>query len=362
MSRPQRILGVVGARPQFVKAAAIHRAWKQHADRHSLQIKWLHTGQHYDPMMSDVFFSEFRLPAPDFLLRPSRASAPEQFADMYQGLLPAIRSFKPDRVLVFGDTNSTLAAALAADFCGIPVAHVEAGLRSFNRAMPEERNRVLTDRLSDLLFCPTEASAAQLRSEGIDRGIHRVGDVMADLILGAASRLRSDKNKEEYYLATIHRNTNTDDLRRLGLILSALDALDLPVRMPLHPRTAACIQKNAALRKRSAGFKNLRISAPQPYGEMMRLIQNAQGVVTDSGGVQKEAFWLGTPCVTLREETEWVETVRLGRNRLCRPDAAAIQKSFRSMRRSWAKQVPPVYGEGDTSEKILAILNREKTK
>ncbi len=359
MSRPARVLGVVGARPQFIKAAAVHRAWSRQKGPDRFQLQWLHTGQHYDAPMSDVFFKEFQLPKPDYRLNPSRGSGPDQFADILRGMSAPLERSRPDAVLVFGDTNSTLAAALAAAYAGIPVAHVEAGLRSFNEGMPEERNRVLTDHMSRWLFCPTRRAVDQLERENIRRGVHHVGDVMADLILEASGSLPKPAVGAPYYLATIHRNTNTDDAARLGSILEALEAMPIPVLMPLHPRTASRIHADRKLKKLTASFKRLWLTEPQSYGGMIALMKASAGIITDSGGVQKEAFLLGVPCVTLRAETEWVETVELGRNRLCAPSALHVIRAFKQMSARWKKTVPPVYGKGDAAAKLLNILARE---
>lgn len=362
MNRPVQILGVVGARPQFVKAAAVHRAWRETLNLRQLRLRWLHTGQHYDAAMSGAFFDEFKLPSPDYRLRPTKQPGLPQFTDMLRGMAGVLRKFKPDAVLVFGDTNTTLAASLAASYIGVPVAHVEAGLRSFNPNMPEERNRVLTDHLSRWLFCPTPGAVKQLASEGIKRGVHRTGDVMADLLLKLSSAIPKSSDAGTYYLATIHRNTNTDDPKRLEAVLRCLEGLHAPVVLPVHPRTSSRIRQTPRLRKLAAALRTVRLVPPAPYGRMMALLKNARGVITDSGGVQKEAFLLGVPCVTLRAETEWPETVKLGRNRLCEPSSRQIQKAFAGMSRAWKRRVPGVYGRGDASVRILNTLLREISK
>ncbi len=334
-----KVAAVIGARPQFIKAAAIEHAWKGSPYRKKLQIVWLHTGQHYDYRMSKVFFKELRLPEPRYNLRVGSLSHAAQTGKMLAGIESIFQKEKPAMALVFGDTNSTLAGALAAAKMQIPVAHVEAGLRSANRAMPEEVNRIATDHASQLLFCPTEDAKRLLAREGVKKGVHVSGDVMADILRAGSKRLKRP-DRRPYYLATIHRNTNTDDPSRLGRIFSALAGLDHLVLMPLHPRTAKLAKKSAAVRRCLSSAKNLRLLPPQPYFKMLALEKFSKGVITDSGGVQKEAFWLGVPCVTLRRETEWKETLRAGMNTLCEPSAPVILKAFKRMRRQAAAHLP----------------------
>jgi len=312
-----RILTVVGARPQFVKAAAVSRAM---ARRSWLSEVMLHTGQHFDANMSDIFFKELGIPAPDHHLGIARGSHGEMTGRMLGAIEAILIEEKPDWVLVYGDTNSTLAGALAAAKLHIPVAHVEAGLRSFNRRMPEEINRVLTDHVSARLYCPTRAALKNLADEGVHDGVVHVGDVMYDAAVDARGRARSCSDilarqglePGRYSLATVHRAENTDDAASLGAVIGHLKevAADRAVVLPLHPRTAqACARFGLSL-------DGLEVIEPVGYLDMSALLDGCVDVHTDSGGVQKEAYFHGKPCVTLRSETEWVETVEAGWNRL----------------------------------------------
>lgn len=350
-----RIVTVVGARPQFVKAAAVSRVLRR---AHTEVL--VHTGQHYDREMSELFFEELSIPRPDYELGVGSGGHGWQTGQMLMQLEEVLLKERPDWTLVYGDTNSTLAGALAAAKLGVRVAHVEAGLRSFNRAMPEEHNRVLTDHCSDLLFCPTESSAGQLRGEGVTSGVHVVGDVMYDAALqfAAVARERSTIHQrlallpKQYALATLHRPYTVDDPARLNQVLDALERLGLPVIFPVHPRTRA---KLAGSRDLAGGEgSSLRLIDPVGYLDMLALEQGAALILTDSGGVQKEAYFFATPCVTLRPETEWVETVTAGWNRLAWGGAEAV---LAAVRRPWPTGAPPpIFGDGRASEKILAIL------
>jgi UDP-GlcNAc3NAcA epimerase len=339
-----RMLMVVGARPQFVKAAAISRAV---AARAEIEEIVLHTGQHFDPEMSRVFFDELGIAAPHRNLGIHGGGHGTMTGRMLTGIEEAILALRPDIVLVPGDTNSTLAGALAAAKSQVPVVHLEAGLRSFNRSMPEEINRVLTDHLSALLLCPTETAVANLRREGIVEGVHDIGDVMYDATLFAAAAVgrstvldRLGLAEERYAVATVHRAESTDDYGRLVAIIDFLRqrARDHRVVLPLHPRT----------RQRVADWRidvgPILVCGPLGYLDMHRLLQSAVAVYTDSGGLQKEAYFHRVPCVTLRGETEWVETVAAGWNRLWNgPDYAP--------RRDVA-----VYGDGNAAGKAIAII------
>jgi len=348
-----KVVTVVGARPQFIKAAPVSRVLRQH---HTEVL--VHTGQHYDENMSAVFFAELDLPQPDVNLGVGSGSHGAQTAAMLAGIEHVLLVEKPDRVLVYGDTNSTLAGALAAAKLHIPVAHVEAGLRSFNRVMPEEINRVLTDHISDLLFCPSQTAVDNLAAEGITRGVHLVGDVMADALLWAAERARVQSTileqvgvqEKGYLLATVHRAENTDDPARLRTILDAFAAFDEPIVFPIHPRTQARI---ATLNLKSK-IQNLKSIAPVGYLDMVRLEQSARMILTDSGGIQKEAYWLGVPCVTLRDETEWVETVHAGWNVLVGADTARIVAAVREF--APPKERPVLYGDGRAAERMMSHL------
>ena len=314
-----KLLTVVGARPQFIKAAAVGYAIEAaKASGGDIRSILVHTGQHYDFEMSKVFFEELGLQAPDRDLQVGSGSHGAQTGRMLELIETAIQEEKPDVVLVYGDTNSTLAGALAAAKLHVPIAHVEAGLRSFNRRMPEEINRVLTDHLSRWLFCPTDTAVENLKQEGIVQGVEVVGDVMYELVarFGGGGVLPSGWDElgvtpNGFVLATIHRAENTDDPARLSGILGALSdiAADVPVVLPLHPRTQKLLGGAAV-----SNANRLRIVAPLSYRQMMAAEGSAALVVTDSGGVQKEAYWLGVPCVTARDETEWLETREDDRN------------------------------------------------
>jgi UDP-N-acetylglucosamine 2-epimerase len=349
MRRPTA-LTVVGARPQFVKLAPLSRAL-----RRRMRELLVHTGQHYDREMSDAFFDELRLPRPDRHLGVGSGSHARMTAAMLERLEAVMLEVRPDVVVVLGDTNSTLAGALAAAKLQVPVAHVEAGLRSFDARMPEEVNRRLTDHVSRLLFCPTPVAVRNLRREGIRRGVHLVGDVMGDALeqnLPRARRLRAATPAPgAFYLATLHRQENTDDRPRLRGLLRALGELDRPVLLPLHPRTRERLRR-FGLEPRGA----LRPRPPLSYLEMLRALDDAAAVLTDSGGVQKEAFLLGTPCVTLRETTEWTETLARGRNRLVGSDPRRIAAAVRAAARLPRAPCPTAYGRGRASERIARLV------
>jgi UDP-N-acetylglucosamine 2-epimerase len=344
----------VGARPQFVKAAVVSGPL-----RASHREILLHTGQHYDDNLSDRFFRDLGLPAPDYELGVGSGPHGRQTAQMLAGIEEAIEQERPDRVLVYGDTNSTLAGALAAAKLQVPVAHVEAGLRSFNRRMPEEVNRVLTDRLSDVLFCPSTSAALNLVREGITDGVHVVGDVMAEALqrfgglpndsLPLFDRLGVTPGR--YLLATVHRAENTDDTGRLMGIMRALEILAEPVVLPAHPRLRAAL---AQLEYRTPG--NVAVIEPVGYLEMIALERRARAILTDSGGVQKEAYWLGVPCITLRDETEWVETIEAGWNVLAGADADRIVAAVRQLNPPAVRM--PLYGEDGAAGRIVDCLSR----
>ena len=347
-----KIVTVVGARPQFIKAAVVSRAV-----RRSHREVLVHTGQHYDAQLSDIFFRELALPHPDYHLGVGSDSHARQTARMLEGLEELLLLERPERVIVYGDTNSTLAGALAAAKLNLPLAHVEAGLRSYDRSMPEELNRVLTDHCADFLFCPTAIAVDNLANEGIAKGVHLVGDVMYDSVLQQTS---SDDEASEtlsrfgltaggYALATVHRAANTDDASRLESILKALASLAEPVALPLHPRT----RKSMAAAGLSAA-SNVRVLEPLGYGDMQALEKNARCILTDSGGVQKEAFFFGVPCVTLREETEWPETVQCGWNVLAGVDSKRIVEAAK--RSAPQGERPSLFGDGHAAEKIARLL------
>ena len=314
----------------------------------------MHTGQHYDDTMSAQFFRELAIPRPDIELGVGSGSHAEQTAKMLIGIERAIGETQPDLVLIYGDTNSTLAGALAAAKTHVPVAHVEAGLRSRNLRMPEEINRLVADRLAAWLFCPSELAAANLRAEGITGGVHVVGDVMADVM--ARVRRSTDPHLCErcgvapgqFYLVTVHRADNTDDASRLSGILAGLAGLSLPVLFPMHPRVRAAIAAHQL--ELPANVHEL---PPQGYGTLIGLAAQARAILTDSGGLQKEAYWLGVPCVTLRDETEWVETVAAGWNVLVGSSADRIVAAATSASRPAER--PTLYG-ADAAVKIVNLL------
>lgn len=345
-----KVLSVVGARPQFIKAAALSRAL-----RRSHHEVLLHTGQHYDDGMSALFFRELGLPTADYELGVGSGTHAQQTAKMLVGIENAIVRERPDVVIVLGDTNSTLAGALAAAKVRVKVAHVEAGLRSFNRGMPEEVNRVVVDHLSEWLFCPSESSARNLAAEGLSQGVHVVGDLMAEAIetvaVSSPSAVleRFDLQPRRYLLATIHRAENTDDPERLQLLLTVLAATGERVVFPLHPRTKKAIRDTSL-----AAMSGIRFIDPVGYTDMIALERNARMILTDSGGVQKEAYWLGVPCITLRDETEWTETVEAGWNVVTGVNIDRILKAVRTFEPPADR--PSLYANGLASERIVALL------
>lgn len=367
----RQVITVVGARPQFVKAAAVSRAIAAFNRRNSniqIEEKIVHTGQHYDDNMSRVFFEELQIQFPSVNLEVGSGTHGYQTGMMLERIEKILMECRPDAVLVYGDTNSTLAAALAASKLHIPIAHVEAGLRSFNRRMPEEINRVVTDHLSTILFCPTDAAVQNLAKEGITKNVHQVGDVMYDSVLfnselsdrSSDILTRLSLKSKSFYLATIHRAENTDVPERLQSILDAFGGMDIPIVLPLHPRTKKTIGTKLKHFK-----KNMKIIDPVSYFDMLALEKHSRIIFTDSGGVQKEAFWLGVPCITLREETEWVELVEAGCNQIVGADTSAIcearLKAEDILERGVPSHASDLYGNGRSSERIAEILgNMEK--
>jgi UDP-N-acetylglucosamine 2-epimerase len=364
MSISLKIVDVVGARPQFIKLAPILQAIVKHNQKRPecpIQEVLVHTGQHYDYEMSQVFFDELGLKSPDYHLGVGSGTHGYQTGEMLKRIEEVLIKEKPDMVMVYGDTNTTLAGALAAAKLHIPVAHVEAGLRSFNREMPEEINRVLTDHISDFLFCPTQTAVENLRREGIEKGMYLVGDVMYDavlLYLDLAEKKseimeRLGLKPKSYALATVHRAENTDQPERLRAIFEGLERVakeGLPVILPLHPRTRK--QLNAL----GIHPKEVQVLDPVSYLDMLVLEKNARVILTDSGGVQKEAFFFRVPCVTLREETEWVETVETGWNTLvgCDPErmVQAALEAHPGIESVWP------YGDGQAAGRIMDLLGR----
>lgn len=339
----------MGARPQFIKAAPLSRALA----KAGLTEILVHTGQHYDRDMSDVFFEELDIPAPSIHLGIGQASRAVQLARMIEGLSDAIEREKPDAVVVYGDTTSTLAGALAAGIAGTKLAHVEAGLRSFNRTMPEEFHRKLADHAADIYFCPAPTAVELLRREGITGGVHLVGDTMYDAILWAHEKAADRKilsdigvAKGAYALATLHRPYNVDEPLRLAALIEALGRIDVPIVFPVHPRTRAKLG-DAKLPA------NLRLIDPVGFLDMVALEANAKLILTDSGGVQKEAYFLAVPCVTIRSETEWVETLDGGWNMLANEPDAIVAAARRAKPATPPK---PVFGDGHAAEQIADVL------
>lgn len=351
-----KLLTCIGARPQFIKAATVSRVLSSNDDLREVIV---HTGQHYDANMSDVFFDELMIPKPDHHLDLGGGTHGEMTGRMLSALEAIMLEEKPDMVLVYGDTNSTLAGALAAVKLHFPVAHIESGLRSFNRRMPEEINRILTDHASDILFAPTKTALENLAREGLPEArIHLVGDVMYDaaLFYRAGARAPTFFAKEaleegNFILATIHRAENTDDPERLGAILRGLGRAGRRVILPMHPRTGKRV-KELGISLSSAVL----VTEPVGYLEMVWLEANAFAIATDSGGVQKEAFFHGKPCVTLRDETEWVELVEAGWNQLVGANEDRIVEALKSCIPQ--KQKSEIYGEGNSANRIVAFIER----
>lgn len=362
------LLSILGARPQFIKIAPLIKALDTHNLEHGtprIEHLLVHTGQHYDYEMSKVFFKELEIPGPDYDLGVNSGNHGYQVGNMLIRLEEVLLKEKPDLALVYGDTNSTLAGALAAAKLHIPVGHIEAGLRSFNRKMPEEINRVLTDHISDYLFCPTKTAVKNLKNEGITNEVYLVGDVMYDAILGNIKRAEETSNilqdlnlkPKRYYLATVHRPENTDNKDKLSSIVKALQILDLPVIFPVHPRTRKAVAQCNDLTIKQ--YNNVLFIEPVSYRDMLVLEKNAKKILTDSGGIQKESYWLKVPCITLREETEWVETIKADWNILVGTNKEKIINAV--------KQVEPkgpqgnYFGDEKTAGRIVKILASKAT-
>lgn len=360
-----KLITIIGARPQFIKAAPFSEEFRKNHEE-----ILVHTGQHYDENMSNVFFDELGIPKPDYNLGVGSGSHGKQTARMLEGIEGILLKEKPDGLLVYGDTNSTLAGALAASKLHIPVYHVEAGLRSYNKSMPEEQNRILTDHISDMLLCPTQTAVDNLRKEGITSGVINTGDIMYDTVLRnidiAKAKYQNgvwlDEIRQEngpihdivekgYYLATIHRAENTDDPKKLSEIFQAFSTLDKPVLLPLHPRTRHLIGQL------DVDLRNIVIIQPVGYLLMLYLTSNAYMVVTDSGGLQKEAYFLKTPCTTLRDQTEWVETLENDWNVLSQIHVetikAKVQRDLVCLQHPQTK----AFGDGHAAKKICDAVN-----
>jgi UDP-GlcNAc3NAcA epimerase len=353
-----RVVTLVGNRPQFIKAAAVSAALREHNEE-----VLVHSGQHYDDELSAVFFRELDVPAPDYELGVGSGPDGEQIGRIMHGFEPVAADAAPDVALVYGDTNTTVAGALSCARLRIPLAHVEAGMRSFDNSMPEERNRVLTDHLSDLLLCSTETAVANLEREGVTEGVELVGDVMADVALAMApvaarsseALSRLEVQPGGYLLVTAHRAGNVDDPATLGRLVELLLALPLPAVFPVHPRTHERLVAAGQL-ARLERHDALTLTEPLGYLDFLALLQDAAAVVTDSGGVQKEAYLAGTPCVTLRDTTEWTETVELGWNRLVGLDTHQALAALNGIARPASR--PELYGGGHAARRAVEALER----
>lgn len=355
-----KLLSIVGARPQFVKVSPVHKAVsKRHA--HSI----LHTGQHYDYQMSQVFFEELDIPTPDYYLGVGSGSHGEQTAKMLTAIEEVLMKDRPDMVLVYGDTNSTLAGALAAVKMQIPIAHIEAGLRSYRRSMPEEINRVLTDHVASILFCPSQVSVDNLRKEGVINNVHDVGDTMTEVLLNIQHRLSDEVLNElglergRYVLCTIHRQENADDQRNMKEIVDAILSTEETFVIPLHPRTRKNLSTWGML-KRLEEAENVILTEPKNFMAFTALEKHAHKIMTDSGGVQKEAYFFGVPCITVRDETEWVETLEDGWNVLVGANKARITEALG--RDGPGTRRKEVYGGHAVSSNIVDFLEADFRK
>jgi UDP-N-acetylglucosamine 2-epimerase len=353
-----RLITIVGNRPQFVKAAAVSKRLRA---RHDEIL--VHTGQHYDDELSAVFFRELDLPPPDRELAVGSAPPALQVSQIMRALEPVAIEVKPELGLVYGDTNSTLGGALTCAKLGLPLAHVEAGMRSFDHTMPEERNRILTDHLAELLLCSTEVAVENLKRERIAGDVHLVGDVMADLTLMTApvaeersdARQRLGLERGRYLLVTAHRAGNVDADEPLGRLVEVLESLPLPAVFPVHPRTRARLEATGGLARLEV-VRDLRLVRPLGYVDFLQLLAGAAAVLTDSGGVQKEAYLLRIPCLTLRETTEWVETVELGWNRLVGLDRERVLAALEDL--DPPRDHPELYGGGRAAEAVIDAIER----
>lgn len=359
-----KIVTVVGARPQFVKAAAVSRTIRE---KHEEIL--VHTGQHYDNNMSNIFFEELHIPKPDVNLGVGSRSHARQTAEMMVGIEDILLKEKPDYLMVYGDTNSTLAGAIAASKLHIPIIHVEAGLRSYNMLMPEEQNRILTDRISTFLLCPTDVAVENLKREAIVEGVYNVGDVMCDAVLYYSKMLDEKptefyfshlkgiygeiKPVESWYLATVHRAENTDSIRKVKEVLTAFEHLDAPVIFPVHPRTKGLVNQL----KEKYSYNNILFVEPMGYLDMLYFVKHAKKAVTDSGGLQKETYILNTPCVTVRDQTEWVETLIGNHNILAKPNAEDIVEKVMNTVIDYSKK-ESYYGTGHAAQKICELISR----
>ena len=352
----KRILTVIGARPQFIKSAPVSRIIRK-----SFKEILVHTGQHYDYEMSSAFFKELNIPEPDYNLGIGSDSHSAQTAKILIKLEKIVEKHKPDLMMVYGDTNSTLAGSLVASKLLIPLAHIEAGLRSYNRNMPEEINRICSDRISDLLFCPTKTALRNLKNEGIKKNVYMVGDVMKDLILQTIRSKDFKKRvfeikqlmKEPFCYLTIHRQENTDNAEHFRKMLDLISKIKYKVIFPLHPRTKKQIERN-----KIRLTENISVLKPISYFESLAYQKNADIVITDSGGMQKEAYILGTPCITLRDETEWTETLQNGFNTVVGSDTKKFVAALEKCLTIKLKPDKNLFGRGDASEKITKVIRK----
>ncbi|HBV22309.1 MAG TPA: UDP-N-acetylglucosamine 2-epimerase (non-hydrolyzing) [Jeotgalicoccus sp.] len=350
-----KILTVAGTRPQLVKIAAVSRKLRESFDE-----VLINTGQHYDYNLAGIFFEELNIPKPDYNLEVGSDKHGIQTGKMMIKLEEIFEKEKPDMVLVYGDTNSTLAGALVAAKNLVPLVHIEAGLRSYNKSMPEEQNRILTDHLSDLLFIPSKNAQDNLDEEGLTNGVHLVGDVMMDAVLynmKLAEKKHSladyELQQNEYILGTIHRAENTNNKEKLKAILDSFGKIEKDVYLPLHPRTKKLID-DYNLAHYIYEYKNIKIVKPVSYLEMLFLVKNAYAVVTDSGGLQKEAYFCKVPCLTIRDQTEWTETIDEGWNKLINPLVDKLEHELKNI--SYGSNKTDLYGDGQAAEKIVSIL------
>jgi len=342
-----KIIAIIGARPQFIKHFSFEKACKG-----KLDLITIHTGQHYDVNMSDIFFNQLDMNKPSYMLNVGSGNHGAQTARMMVEIESIVEKEKPDGVVVYGDTNSTLAGALVASKLHIPIFHIEAGLRSYNKEMPEEVNRVLTDHISTCLFVPSEIATQNLKKEGIVDGVYNVGDVMKDLVnyVKKNKLIGEKKLKENYYYVTLHRPYNTDCKERLSYVLNSLNSLSLKVVMAIHPRTNN-LMKTFGMEKES--YRNISFIEPQSYFDNLSYLNNCQGLITDSGGMQKEAYWLKKKCVTVRKETEWVETLEGGNNMLLFKDLSKMNDVLNNEIGTWNDGL---YGDGRCSDKIVNLI------
>ena len=342
-----KIMAIVGARPQFIKHFPFEKACENR-----LELKTIHTGQHYDANMSDIFFNQLGMKEPDYMLNIGSGNHGAQTARMMIEIEKIVEDEKPQGMVVYGDTNSTLAGALVASKLHIPVFHIEAGLRSFNKEMPEEINRILTDHLSESLFVPSTIAIENLKREGIVEKVHNVGDIMKDLIyyIKENDLISEKKHEENYYYVTIHRPYNTDTKKRLQHILNSLNDLDEKVLMSIHPRTSNLMNVYEIEENK---YTNIIFISPQSYFDNLSYLYHSEGLITDSGGMQKEAYWLEKKCVTIRKETEWVETLINGNNILLFEELYSLNTVMKEVAGNWNNML---YGEGKTSNKIVDII------